>query len=291
MKYIARLLVVSLFLFAFTSCGKSNNSGQKGSKDNPVKIGVTSEANTEYVELKKNCEENGIYVDIVGFQDYTSANPALSSKQLDMNQFQHILYLADYNKNNGEDLKPIGSTALYPIGIYSNKYKKVDKIPANSQIAIPNDTTNQSRAIHLLESLGLVKLNTTNIIVGPENIDKKSSKITVTPLEATQTANAVSDPKIAASVINNDFIGDANLTYNDAIATENANSSSIDAYINIFAVRNEDVDNELYEKIVTQYHKKNVIDAMKEQSSGTGIEIERAKSELIATLEQLEKEV
>ena len=81
------------------------------------------------VEFKKQAEKQNLYVDIVDFQDYTSENPAVDSGELDLNEFQHLLYLANYNVQNNKDLQPIGGVAIYPLGVYSTKYKSVDEIP------------------------------------------------------------------------------------------------------------------------------------------------------------------
>lgn len=85
-------------------------------------VGAT---NPEWVKFKQDAEKAGIYVDIVDFQDYTSENLALDSGELDLNEFQHLLYLANYNVSNKKDLQPIGGTAIYPLGVYSTKVKDI----------------------------------------------------------------------------------------------------------------------------------------------------------------------
>ena len=95
---------------------------------------------------------------IVDFQDYTSENPALDSGELDLNEFQHLLYLANYNVSNKKDLQPIGGTAIYPLGVYSTKVKDIKDLKQGDTVTIPNDETNQARAIGVLKAAGLVTL-------------------------------------------------------------------------------------------------------------------------------------
>ena len=116
---VVAIIAVAAF-FGYRAVAGANESSAKGSKDNPVKIGVVGATNPEWVKFKQNAEKAGIYVDIVDFQDYTSENPALDSGELDLNEFQHLLYLANYNVSNNKDLQPIGGTAIYPLGVYSN---------------------------------------------------------------------------------------------------------------------------------------------------------------------------
>ena len=115
---VVAIIAVAAF-FGYRAVAGANESSAKGSKDNPVKIGVVGATNPEWVKFKQNAEKAGIYVDIVDFQDYTSENPALDSGELDLNEFQHLLYLANYNVSNNKDLQPIGGTAIYPLGVYS----------------------------------------------------------------------------------------------------------------------------------------------------------------------------
>ena len=128
---VVAIIAVAAF-FGYRAVAGANESSAKGSKDNPVKIGVVGATNPEWVKFKQNAEKAGIYVDIVDFQDYTSENPALDSGELDLNEFQHLLYLANYNVSNNKDLQPIGGTAIYPLGVYSTKnnetYKKLVSI-------------------------------------------------------------------------------------------------------------------------------------------------------------------
>lgn len=154
---VVAIIAVASF-FGYRAFAGANESSAKGSKGNPVKIGVVGATNPEWVKFKQDAEKAGIYVDIVDFQDYTSENPALDSGELDLNEFQHLLYLANYNVSNKKDLQPIGGTAIYPLGVYSTKVKDIKDLKQGDTVTIPNDETNQARAIGVLKAAGLVTL-------------------------------------------------------------------------------------------------------------------------------------
>lgn len=151
---VVAIIAVAAF-FGYRAFAGANESSAKGSKGNPVKIGVVGATNPEWVKFKQDAEKAGIYVDIVDFQDYTSENPALDSGELDLNEFQHLLYLANYNVSNKKDLQPIGGTAIYPLGVYSTKVKDIKDLKQGDTVTIPNDETNQARAIGVLKAAGL----------------------------------------------------------------------------------------------------------------------------------------
>ena len=129
-----------------------------GSADNPVQLGVVGAAEPYWTTFEEAAEAEGIEVDIVDFTDYNQPNPALSEGELDINQFQHIIYLANYNVQAGDDLTAIGSTATYPIGLYSSQYESVEEIPDGAEVIVPNDDTNQARGLLVLQSAGLIAL-------------------------------------------------------------------------------------------------------------------------------------
>ena len=185
---VVAIIAVAAF-FGYRAFAGANESSAKGSKGNPVKIGVVGATNPEWVKFKQDAEKAGIYVDIVDFQDYTSENPALDSGELDLNEFQHLLYLANYNVSNKKDLQPIGGTAIYPLGVYSTKVKDIKDLKQGDTVTIPNDETNQARAIGVLKAAGLVTLKGDwTAFSTPAYIDEAKSKVKVTPLKAEQVA-------------------------------------------------------------------------------------------------------
>ena len=193
---------------------------------------------------------------------------------------------------NNKDLQPIGGVAIYPLGVYSTKYKNVDEIPEGSTIPIPNDETNQARAIGVLKAAGLVTMKGDwTPFSTPQDIDESKSKVKVTPLKAEQVANSLKDPQVAAGVINNDYVADAGLKATDAIYQDDAESEEARPYINIFATRKADVNNEVYKKVVKIFQTSSVLDKLQENSGGTAVLADKfSTSELQDYLKTIEQE-
>ena len=257
---VVAIIAVAAF-FGYRAFAGANESSAKGSKGNPVKIGVVGATNPEWVKFKQDAEKAGIYVDIVDFQDYTSENPALDSGELDLNEFQHLLSLANYNVSNKKDLQPIGGTAIYPLGVYSTKVKDIKDLKQGDTVTTPAD------------------------------IDEAKSKVKVTPLKAEQVATTLKDPTIAAGAINNDYVADAGLDPKDAIYQDDAESEEARPYINVWVARKADVNNETYKKLVSIYQQKDVLDALQENSGGTAVFADKfSASELQGFLSDIEKD-
>lgn len=275
---VVAALAVAAF-FGYRAMNKNDNA-PKGSETNPVVIGVVGATDPQWVEFTKQAKAQGIYVDIKDFQDYTSENPALDAGQLDMNEFQHLLYLANYNVQNKKNLQPLGGVAIYPLGLYSAfdgdkpKYTDLSQLPAGSTVAIPNDETNQARALGVLKAAGLITLKGDwTAFTIPQDVDTANSKVKVVPMKAEQIANTLKagSSDLSAGVINNDYVADAGLKPTDALYQDDAESEESRPYINIFAVRADDVNNEVYKKCVEIYQTKPVLDALQEESGGTAV--------------------
>ncbi|MDF7664808.1 MetQ/NlpA family ABC transporter substrate-binding protein [Bifidobacterium sp. ESL0745] len=286
------VLVVVLAFFGYRGFAGKKSAAAKGSESNPVKIGVVGVTSPEWPIFKEEAQKQGIYVKLVDFQDYTSENPALDSGDLDLNEFQHILYLADYNVKNHKDLQPIGGVAVYPLGIYSSKYKDVKDIPAGTTVPVPNDETNQARALGVLKSAGLIKLNHPwTAFTTPADIDTAASKVKVLPLKAEQVANSLKDPQVSAGVINNDYVKDAGLKASDAIYHDSAESKEARPYINIFVARKADADNPTYLKLVKIFHSKKVAAGiMKKSDNSASLADEYSAEMLQGFLRDVEKD-
>ena len=124
-----------------------------------IKLGVVGENNEQWQPVIEKLAEENIDLELVKFADYPLPNRALNDGEIDLNSFQHIAYFEDDCKNNGYDLSIIGETIIAPLGLYSNKIKDVSEIKDGDIIAIPNDATNGGRALKLLESAGLIKVD------------------------------------------------------------------------------------------------------------------------------------
>jgi D-methionine transport system substrate-binding protein len=263
----------------------------KGSAADPVKIGVVGASDPYWADYEAAVAAEGISIELINFSEYPLPNPALTEGELDLNQFQHIVYLAQYNEDAGEDLTPIGSTAIYPLALYSTQFESTDDIPEGSTVAVPNDPSNLSRSLLVLQSAGLVSLKDGGSIFStPADIIESESRVTVTALEAALTPTSL--PDVAAAIINNDFVEDAGLSFSDAIATDDPTDPNALPYVNVFAANAEDADNEVFLKLVEIFQNtKAVQDGLVEVSGDTAVTLTTPVADLVASLEKVQADV
>ena len=272
------------FLALTVACGSS------AGEDETVRIGVVGASDPEWATFTQAAEEEGIDVEVVDFAEYTQPNPTLKEGELDLNQFQHLVYLARYNVSSGSDLVPVGSTAIYPLGLYSTQYESVQDIPEGSTVAVPNDESNLARGLLVLQSAGLVALEDGGSAFSTiDDVIEEESKVTVTTLEASLTPTSL--PDVAAAIINNDFVQDAGLSFDDALAQDDPSDPAAAAYVNIFASRNGEENNETYQQLVSIYQDTQaVLDDVQETSGGTAEFLKVPAEELKATLKSVEED-
>ncbi|WP_136041478.1 MULTISPECIES: MetQ/NlpA family ABC transporter substrate-binding protein [unclassified Microbacterium] len=290
---IAALAAVPLFV-ALAGCATASSesgSGSEGSTENEVvKIGVVGKADEQWPAFVEAAADEGITVELVDFGSYEQPNPALTEGEIDLNQFQHIVYLAEYNNASGEDLTPIGSTAIYPLGLYSTKYDDVKDIPKGETVAVPDDASNQARALNVLQQAGLVELKSGGTPYSDlADVDTEKSDVKVKALEAAIIPTSL--PDVAAAIINNDFVQDAGLTFDDAIAQDDPEDASALPYVNIFAARAEDADNETYLKLVEIFQtNEDVQKGLLKSSGDTAVALQTPVEDLVASLEKVQKD-
>lgn len=287
---LAAAAVSAALIASLAGCASntdSENESAAGAAGETVKIGVVGKSDPQWTAFEKAAEAEGIDVEIIDFGSYEQPNPALAEGELDLNQFQHIVYLAQYNAASGEDLQPIGATAIYPLGLYSQKYDDVDDIPEGETIAVPDDASNQARALLVLQSAGLIELKSGGTIVSDlADVDTEKSKVNVTALEAALIPTAL--PDVAAAIINNDFVGDAGLSFADAIAQDDPSDPNALPYVNIFAARADDADNETYLKLVEIFQTDQAVqDGVLKASGDTAVLLQTPAADLQASLDKV----
>ncbi|GIG30589.1 MetQ/NlpA family ABC transporter substrate-binding protein [Cellulomonas marina] len=289
------LAAVAALTLAACGGGETSGAAQATTTADPenrqrVTIGVTDQSKDYWRTFEDLAAEEGIDVELVNFTDYQQPNPQLSQGQLDLNQFQHLLFLANYNVEAGEDLVAIGSTAIYQLGLYTTKgYASPDEIPDGGQVAIPNDPTNQARALLVLQSAGLVELaDGGNALSTPADV-LEGSRVEVVPVDANQTP--VQLQSLDAAVINNNFASDAGIDPTTAIYSDLDDQSAAEPYINVFAARAEDADNPLFEQVVEIYHSPEVVQGLLDESAGTAVDVDLGADELAGILSGLEEDI
>ena len=247
----------------------SQSGGSGGSKT--ISIGVTDASQPywkTYTDLAK--KQLGVNVKIVNFSDYSQPNPALKEGQLDLNEFQHIQYLANYNVTAHDDLQPIGATAVYPLPLYSVKYAKPSALPSGAKVAIPNDAINEARGLLVLQAAGLLTLKDGGTAFST-TADIETHKVGVTTLDASQTADALLNGSVAAAIVNNNYATSAKLSSSQAIFQDDPASPGAAPYVNIFVARKADVNNPLYLKLVALYHDPSVEKGIQQANGGTAV--------------------
>lgn len=265
---------------ALSACGGGESDAELGSEGNPVQLGVVGASEAYWTTYEEAVEAEGIALDIVDFTEYTQPNPALSEGELDVNQFQHIQYLADYNVAADDTLQVIGSTVIYPLGLYSTQHDSLEQIPDGGQVIVPNDTVNQARGLLVLQAAGLITLQDGgNAASTLEDVIEEESKVTVSALDAAAIPNSL--PDVDGAVINNDFLNNAGLTGEDVLFEDDPADPASFPYINIFATTEENADSEVLAQMVEIYQTNEDVQAgVQESAGGTAVFVDTTLEEL-----------
>ena len=239
--------------------------GTVQAQDEKLSIGATPVPHSEILNfIKDDLAKEGIKLEIVEFTDYVTPNIALNDGSIDANFFQHVPYLKQFNEDRGLNLVSAIKVHVEPIGLYSNKYKSLDEIPEGAPIAIPNDPSNEGRALILLHNNGVITLDDpTNLNATPMDIAKNPKNLKFKELEAAQLPRVL--PDVAAAVINTNYALEADLTpLEDAIIMEGSDSP----YVNVIAVQKGDEDSEKIKTLKKVIQSKKVKDFILNEYKG-----------------------
>lgn len=236
---IVKAVVMALFALTMLSALFACKKGEEKGADKAAKlvIGATSMPHAEMLkQLVADLKAENITLEIKEFSDYKMLNPALNEKQLDANFFQHLPYLQDYAKKSNQKLISAGGVHIEPMGLYSKKIKSLENLAEGSTIGIPNDATNEARALLLLQKYKLIKLKDgASFDATPNSIAENPKKLKFKELEAAQLPRTLADTD--ASIINTNYAMEGGLNpLKDAIIIEEKDSP----YANILAVRDGD---------------------------------------------------
>lgn len=237
-KSITLILALVLALSVLTGCGA-------GSADSKTITVAASSA--PHAEILEQCipilADQGYTLEIKVMDDYIIPNTSTESGDVDANYFQHQPYLDDFNASNGTHLVTVTRVHYEPYGIYAGTCDSLDAIPDGAQIAVPNDTTNEARALLLLEANGIIKLadgvgltaTKNDIVENPKNVDILEMEAALLPAQLDE---------VAVAVINGNYAIEAGLKVSEALAAEKADSEAAQTYANILVVKegNENVE-------------------------------------------------
>ncbi|MYQ73096.1 metal ABC transporter substrate-binding protein [Streptomyces sp. SID4934] len=219
-----------------TACGSGSGPDDASGAEGPLVVGATPTPAGEILEyVRKNlAKDAGLDLDVKEFTDYVLPNTALQEGTLDANLYQHKPYLDEFNQSKGTELVALDEIYLPPTGVYSEKVKDIADLRKGATVAVPNDVTNEGRALNLLAEEGLIELKKgAGADASPSDIAKNPKNITIKELDPAQLPRSLSD--VDAAAINNNFALDAGLSpREDAILLEEAKDNP---YNNVLAVK------------------------------------------------------
>ncbi len=237
-KMIAVILILTLALSLF-GCNKQD-------EEKVIRVGATPAPHAEILEvIKDELAKDGWTLEIVEFNDYVQPNNALEDGELDANYFQHVLYLNQFNAEYGTHLVNAGGIHYEPFGIYAGNCSSLSALPDGAKIGVPNDATNEARALLLLEQEGLIKLKEgVGLQATKDDIVENPRGFEIVEINAELLTASLPDLDIA--VINGNYAIDAGLKVSEALAIEAADGAATEYYQNVIAVKE---GNENSEKI------------------------------------------
>lgn len=258
-KILALALAGVLVVGALTGCGSSKSeSSEKKTDDKKITVAASATPHAEILEEAKTLlKDKGYELEVKVFDDYVQPNNVVESGEFDANYFQHVPYLEQFNEEKGTHLVVAGKIHYEPFGIYPGTKKDLKDIAKGDKIAVPNDTTNEARALLLLQDNGIIKLKDgAGIKATVNDIEENPNNIEIVELEAAQVPRVVNE--VAYVVLNGNYALEANYTVKkDALAYEKSDSEAAKTYINVIAVKE---GNENSEKI------KALVDVLKSDS-------------------------
>ncbi len=285
-KALLSILLTGIVAFGvLTGCGSSSSESSSDSKDaeatedseknTVIKVAASATPHAEILEqVKPILEEQRYDLEITVFDDYVQPNEVVESGEFDANYFQHQPYLDSFNEEKGTHLVSIGGIHYEPFGIYPGKKNSLDDISDGDSIAVPNDTTNEARALLLLQDNGIIKLKdgagldatVNDIVENPHNVK-------IVELEAAQVARVVDET--AYVVLNGNYALEAGYSVGkDALAYEKSDSEAAKTYVNIIAVKEGNEDNEALKALVKVLKSDEIKDYINETYDGAVIPFE-----------------
>lgn len=253
-KLLSLVTIVTVLAGVLTGCGNSETASQEaagGETAATIKVGASLTPHSEILEQAKPIlEKQGVSLEIVKIEDSVTPNTGLLEGSLDANFFQHQPYLDDFNKENSSDLVSVGAVHYEPFGIYAGKVTNLSELPDGATVAVPNNVTNEARALLLLEQEGLLKLKEdVGIKATINDIVENSKNIKFKEIAPEQLVRSLPDVDVA--VINGNYAIEGGLHVKDALAVESDQSIAAQTYANIVVVQKKDENNEAIKKLVS----------------------------------------
>jgi D-methionine transport system substrate-binding protein len=270
MKKFGYILSFILLIGILGACGNKDASGSdedhQALSEEKLIVGVTAGPHEQIVEkVKEVAAKDGLEIELKVFSDYVLPNTSLNEGDLDANSYQHKPFLDQFNEDHDTDLTPVGKTILNPMGIYSEKYTSFDDLPDGAVFGLPNDPTNGSRALFILEEAGFITLKEgkkENATI--YDVEDNPKNLEFIELDSAQIPKQLGEVEVAA--INTNFAIGAGLSpKDDSILLESTNSP----YVNYIVVRTENQDDPAVKKLVVAYQNDEVKQFIEEEFKGS----------------------
>ena len=266
MKKLSALLLCIILVFAFCGCGSKNDS---------TKITVAASA-TPHAEILEQCKnilaKKGYELEIKVMDDYVIPNTATESGEVDANFFQHTPYLDDFNLENDTHLVSVLKVHYEPFGIYAGKCSSLDELSEGDKIAVPNDATNEGRALLLLAAQGLIILDDDqNLKATKANITENKLNLEIVEMEAALVPTVLDD--VAVAVVNGNYAINAGLKVSDALATEDVASTAAQTYANVLVVKEGNENNEKTLALVEALKDESIAKFIEEKYDGAVVSV------------------
>lgn len=268
-------------------------SGEQAPDDGRLAITIAAGEDNEYHDtIAEVAAEKGLDVTWQNLDDWVLPNTEVAAGTLDANSFQHILFLSNFNVENGEDLQPVFSTIMSRWGIFSPRLGSTDEIEPGSAIGIPDDPSNGGRALFILQDAGLIELDpeagaypdTDDIIDNPRDLS-------FTEITATTIPQQFDDPSLAAVVVGIHYFDPSqNIEIEDALYLDDPDAESSLPYVNVVAARADNLDNPAWDILEEAYDDPRVIEAIEEEFFGTTMRVHVPVETLRETLAELQEE-
>lgn len=286
-RVLAVLLAGVLTVAGLTACGGSGDGGDAGSGadagsesdagagSKSIKVAASATPHAEILEEARGLlEAEGYDLEVTIFNDYVQPNEVVESGDFDANYFQHIPYLDSFNEEKGTHLVNAGGIHYEPFGIYPGTKKSLDELEEGDTIAVPNDTTNEARALLLLEDNGVIKLKEgAGLNATVNDIEENTKNVKIEELEAAQVSRVVGE--VAFVVLNGNYALEANYSVkSDAIAYEESDSEAAKTYVNVIAVKEGNEDSEAVQALVKALKSEDIKKFIDEKYDGAVIAFE-----------------
>lgn len=267
------LLAALLATLAFTGCSSDSGTSEE-SEDKTITVAASP---TPHAEILNNAvapilEEEGYTLEVKEFTDYVQPNTVTEAGEVDANYFQHRPYLENFNEEQGTHLVEVAGVHFEPMGIFSSSIESLDEVAEGAVVAVPNDATNEARALLLLEQEGLLELDDeAGINATINDITSNPKNLEFEELEAANLPNVLEDVSIA--VINGNYALAADFTMDDALAVEANDSLAADTYTNVIVVKDGNQDSEKIKALAEACNSDEVRDYITDNYQGSVVAV------------------